>query len=176
MIYKLFIKISLHRFCFRVLITIILYHANRTSMSTLLTFLYGAAVLIILYHIVHVLYSVYYTPGSTTLYNSSVTQAIFPSETKKLAPTWGTNDLGMIKGDPTKYGRGDFWPSSGQGYVPDKYASGGASPSGGMRDAPPVAPVELRPGYDPLPSFRQIYEQHPEIPEKKVWPVGWWGQ
>ena len=78
--------------------------------------------------------------------------------------------------NPSKYGEGDFWPESGQGYVPDKYASGGASPSGGMREAPPVAPVELRPGYDALPSFRQIYEQHPDIPEKKVWPVGWWGQ
>ena len=159
-------------------------------MSYLLLFLYGAAILILLYHVIHILYSVYYTPGSTTLYHTSVTQTLFPKEANKLSPLWGTNAAGMMKEDskdginwpaapsknPSKYGEGDFWPESGQGYVPDKYASGGASPSGGMREAPPVAPVELRPGYDALPSFRQIYEQHPEIPEKKVWPVGWWGQ
>ena len=145
------------------------------SQPTFLLFLYGALFLVFLYHIIHILYSVYYTPGTSVVYNSAVTQKIFPSDKAKLSPTWGTNSIGRMKEDPTKYGQEDFWPESGQGYVPRASGSGGPSPSGGERSPGTFIPTELRPGYGALPTMQNIYEQNTEIPEKTVWPVGWWG-
>ena len=142
--------------------------------SRFLSFLYGAGILIVLYFIVKQIFSVYYTPGSYAVYDSPITQTLFPSE-KRLQPTWGTTSMGMMKADPTKYGPADFWPESGQRYVPDKKGSGGPSPSGGERSVGVNHPVVLREGYDPLPTVRNIYADDAEIPEKKVWSVGWWG-
>jgi hypothetical protein len=143
--------------------------------STLLLCLYGVLFIVILYHIVHILYSVSYTPGVSTLYDSPITQTLFPSEKGKLRPNWGTDKIGLMKADPTKYGQGKFWPKSGKGFVPTKNGSGGPSPSGGERKGGVKLPVVLRRGYDQLPMVKKIYEARDAIPEKKVWPVGWWG-
>jgi len=115
-------------------------------MRGFLLFIYGVAIIAIIYLIVRMFYSVYYTPGSTTLYNSPITQKLFPSATKKVFPTFGYNKLGMYDGDPTKYGQGSFWPESGAGYKPNKYGSGGPSPSGGERPTLPI-PDETEVGF-----------------------------
>jgi hypothetical protein len=144
-------------------------------MEEVTSFVYGVLLILILYFFLRQLYSVYYTPGSTTLYDSPITQALFPGATKRLFPSWGYNSAGMVKGDPTKYGQGSFWPNSGKGFVARASGSGGPSPSGGMRDHKISTEVELRDGYDPLPLIRDIYDQNAEIPKPVHTEVGWWG-
>lgn len=145
------------------------------DMSELGSFLYGASSVFIIYVIAYQLYSVYYTPGNSTLYSSPISQMLFPGAKNPLYPRWGYDKVGMIKGDPTKYGAASFWPKSGKGFVPDPAGSGGPSPSGGMRDFKVSTKVELRDGYDPLPVLRDVYDQDPEIPKPTVTEVGWWG-
>jgi hypothetical protein len=126
------------------------------------------------------LYSVYYTPGVDVIYNSPVTQRLFPGEKAPLFPSWGYNKLGMLKNDPTKFGQGDFWPASGKGYVPNKMGYPGPSPSGGLRQTFPI-PAEVPVGfwgYSPMPSKNvnlDIYENDPSIPTPVEVEVGWWG-
>ena len=103
------------------------------SLSGLLTIIYGVGIALILYLFVRLLYSVYYTPGVTTVYNSPQAQKLFPNAMKKLFPTWGYNKAGMYDGQAFKFGQGNFYPESGKGFVPNKFGSPGASPSGGMR-------------------------------------------
>lgn len=147
-------------------------------MHGFLIFTYGVSILVILYVVVEMLYSVYYTPGVTTLYNSPEAQQLFPSVKNKLFPTWGYTKQGLYKGDPTKYGQGQFWPQSGKGYVPNKFGSGGPSPSGGMRPTNPI-PDEVEVGWwssspeHPDKVHLDIYDsssQHVEY----ITPVGHW--
>ncbi len=147
-------------------------------MGYLFKFIYGVVILTILYFFVRMLYSVYYTPGSTVLYNSSVTQQLFPNAINKMFPTFGYNSQGMIKGDRTKYGQGEFWPESGKGFVPNKYGSPGASPSGGMRPSFPI-PNETEVGFwgvtpqaNNVASY-DIYENSSQYVEY-VTPIGHW--
>lgn len=134
--------------------------------------LYGLLLVIVIYFGLHYFYSVNYL-GTDTLYGSSVTQTLFPGE-KSMMPTWGTNPIGMMNPDGTKYGMNSFWPEHVP-YQPTKSGSGGASPSGGERGAKGYYPgVELRDGYDPVPTIQTIYDES-GLPEKKVWEVGWWG-
>jgi hypothetical protein len=147
-------------------------------MGYLLKFIYGVVILAILYFFVRMLYSVYYTPGSTVLYNSSVTQQLFPNAINKMFPTFGYNSQGMIKGDRTKYGQGEFWPESGKGFVPNKYGSPGASPSGGMRPSFPI-PNDVDVGFwgnvnEPRQSVQlDIYDNSTQHVEYET-SVGWW--
>jgi hypothetical protein len=149
-------------------------------MTQLVTCIYGAIFIGLLYFFIKMLYSVQYTPGSTTIYNSPVAQALFPGEPNKLSPTWGYNELGMIKQDPTKYGQNGFWPKSGPGFEPTALGSGGPSPSGGMRSGG-TGPTESEVGWwkgditYPSNTITSIYDNDAEIPEKKVTVVGWWG-
>ena len=141
-----------------------------------MTFLYSILLLLILYGIAAMFYFVYYTPGTYTLYDSPIARLLFPWVKHPLFPSWGTTTSGMIQMDKTKYGAGSFWPQSGE---PNQSVSCGADPAGGMRPTQlPSEPVQLRNGYDPLPSIHSIdiYEQRVDIPEKTVWPVGWWGE
>ena len=134
---------------------------------------YGLLIAAVLYLALHYFYSVNYTPGVSTLYGSPVTQKLFPGE-RSLVPTWGYDKAGFMHADPTKYGTDLYWPESVP-YKPTKSGSGGPDPSGGMRGSKGYYPgVELRDGYDPLPTVRNIYDDS-SIPEKKVWEVGWWG-
>jgi hypothetical protein len=141
------------------------------------TFIYGVVIFLILYFIIKTFYSVYYTPGSTTVYNSPISQLLFPSD-KKLFPSWGYNKLGMLKGDSTKYGQSNFYPQSGPDFVPNKFGSGGPDPSGGMRNPTPASPVSI--GWwngdikQPIHSIQNIYDTT-EIPEKTIVDIGWWG-
>lgn len=137
--------------------------------------LYGVAFLIVIYLIIRQFYSVQYTPGVTVLYDTPVTQRLFPDATKKLFPTWGYDEIGRVKSDPTKYGQGEFWPESGKGYEPTASGSGGPDPSGGMRSARLPTHWELREGYDPLPTVRNIYDSHADIPRPTTTDIGWWG-
>lgn len=91
--------------------------------------LYGLLFLVLVYLALHYFYSVQYL-GATTLYGSSVTQALFPGE-KSMPPIWGTNSIGMMNPNPA-YGQGDFWPQQVP-YQAKKSGSGGPSPSGGAR-------------------------------------------
>jgi hypothetical protein len=116
-------------------------------MSLFATLIYGLAVVLIIYFVVRMLFSVYYTPGVTTIYNSPQAQQLFPNATNKLFPTWGYNKAGMYSGQPFKYGQGQFWPESGAGFVPNKYGSGGPSPNGGMRSGGGPIPAESEIGY-----------------------------
>jgi len=149
-------------------------------MQGILILIYGAAFLAVVYFIVQMLYSVYYTPGTTVLYNSPITQQLFPNAEKKLFPTWGYNKAGMYDGQPFKFGAGDFWPSSGKGYKPNKFGSGGPSPSGGMRPTFPI-PAETDIGFwgyapkHPEKVNIDIYDNSPEIPPEREVAVGWWG-
>ena len=147
-------------------------------MRGFLIFIYGVAILAIIYFIVQMLFSVYYTPGVTTVYNSPQAQKLFPGTPNKLTPLWGYTKQGLYKGDPTKYGQGQFWPESGKGFVPNKFGSGGPSPSGGMRPTLPI-PDESEVGYwgyspeHPEKVHLDIYDnssQHVEY----ITPVGWW--
>ena len=114
--------------------------------KSLMTIIYGIIFFTLLYFIVKLLFQVYYTPGSTVVYNSPVAQALFPGEKHKLMPQWGYNSLGMYSGDATKYGQGDFWPTSGKNYEPSKYGYGGPDPSGGERKTMPI-PSEVDVGF-----------------------------
>lgn len=145
--------------------------------------IYGIAIIIVLYLIVQQMYSVYYTPGVITVYNSPIVQKLFPSIPNKMPPTWGYNQLGFMKADPTKYGQGEFWLSSGKGYKPNKSGSGGPSPSGGERNASIFSaghPSEIEVGWwngeieQPVRTIDAIYEEQDAIPEKTVWTVGHW--
>jgi hypothetical protein len=147
-------------------------------MSYILTFIYGVAILAIIYFVVQTLYSVYYTPGTTTLYNSPITQKLFPNATNKLFPTWGYTKSGMYKGQAFKFGQGKFWPNSGKGFVPNKFGSGGPSPSGGMRPTLPI-PAESEIGFwgqthtaEDVASY-DIYDNSSHRIEY-ITPVGWW--
>ena len=148
-------------------------------MRGVLIFTYGVSILVILYFILEMLYSVYYTPGVTTIYNSPITQKIFPGTPNKLMPQWGYTKQGLYSGEPTKYGQGQFWPESGQGYVPNKFGSGGPSPLGGMRSGGDPIPDESEVGWwssspqHPDNVHLDIYDsssQHVEY----ITPVGHW--
>jgi hypothetical protein len=145
-----------------------------------LSILYGVTIIAILYFVIRMMYSVYYTPGSTVLYNSPVTQQLFPGVANKLFPTWGYNKAGMYNGQPFKFGQQEFWPKSGKGYVPNKFGSPGASPSGGMRPTFKI-PSEVDVGFwgnSPQPESGanlDIYDnssQHVEY----ITPVGHWDE
>lgn len=149
-------------------------------MSLFATLIYGLAVVLIIYFIVRIMYSTYYTPGTNVIYNSSIAQQLFPNEKAKLTPLWGVNKLGMYSGEPYKYGQGQFWPNSGKGYKPNKMGYPGPSPSGGLRQQYPI-PAESEIGYwgsSPPISNKvniDIYDtssQHVEYKSK----VGWWGE
>ena len=144
-----------------------------------ITCIYGVIIVVILYLSVRMFYSVEYTPGVTTLYDSPITQQLFPNEPHKLSPSWGYNEAGILENDPTKYGRGSFWPESGKGFKPTADASGGPSPSGGMRSGgsgPVNVPIGSWQGDITYPSrtITSIYDDS-GIPEKTVSDVGWWG-
>ena len=136
--------------------------------------LYGLLFLALSYLVLQSLYSVYYTPGVKTLYGSSLPQALFPG-VRSMNPTWGHNSIGMMNSDATKHGQGSFWPEHIP-YQANKSGSGGVDPSGGLRGSKDgyYAGVELREGYDPVPTIQNIYDES-GIPEKKVCDVGWWG-
>jgi hypothetical protein len=145
-----------------------------------LSIIYGIIFFTILYFIAKLLFQVYYTPGSTVLYNSPVTQSLFPGEKNKLFPSWGYNSLGMYKGDATKYGQDDFWPTTGKNYEPDKYGYGGPSPSGGERKTMPI-PDEVNVGFwgktpaisnTAIIDIYDISSQHVEYDT----PIGWWNE
>ena len=104
----------------------------------LLTFIYGTILALIIYYVITSMYSVYYTPGTNTLYNSPITQQLFPNAMNKMFPTWGYNRAGMYDGQKFKFGQGSFYPSTGNGYKPTKYGYGGPSPSGGERPTLPI--------------------------------------
>lgn len=125
-------------------------------MSALLLFIYGVSILAILYFVVETLYSVYYTPGVNTIYNSPQAQQLFPNATNKLTPLWGYNKIGMYDGQPFKFGQGEMWPESGKSFVPNKFGSPGASPQGGMRPTFKI-PDETEVGW---------WSSSPEHPEK----------
>ena len=134
--------------------------------------LYGLAVVVLIYLALHYFYSVHYVAGSA-LYGSPVTQLLFPGE-RSMFPTWGYNKIGMVHPDPTKHGQATFWPQHVP-YQAKKSGSGGPDPEGGERGSKGYYPgVELREGYDPVPTIQNIYDES-GIPEKKVWGVGWWG-
>jgi hypothetical protein len=140
--------------------------------------IYGVVIITALFFFVKMLYSVYYTPGETVIYNSPQAQKFFPGAKNKLFPTWGYNRAGMYDNQPFKFGQGQFWPESGKGFVPNKFGSPGASPSGGMRPSFPI-PAESQVGYwgqtpdQQINGIRDIYDnssQHVHY----ITPVGWW--
>ena len=134
--------------------------------------LYGLVLVILIYLALHYFYSVDYVAGST-LYGSPITQMLFPGE-RSMFPTRGYNKTGMIHPDPTKHGQDKFWPQHVP-YQANKSGSGGPNPEGGERGSKGYYPgVELREGYDPVPTIQNIYDES-GIPEKKVWSVGWCG-
>lgn len=146
--------------------------------QAILNLIYGVIFVALVYFIVRNLYSVYYTPGTTVLYDSPITQALFPEAKNKLFPTWGYNKAGMLKGDATKFGQNGFWPQSGKGFVPNKFGSGGPSPTGGMRPTLPI-PDETEVGYwgnihkaDDVASY-DIYDNSSQH-VKYITPVGHW--
>ena len=148
-------------------------------MHWLLNLIYGAIALAAIYFLVQTLYSVYYTPGTTVLYNSPVTQALFPNAMNKLFPTWGYNKAGMYSGQPFKFGAGKFWPESGKGFVPNKFGSPGAAPSGGMRPSFKI-PGEVDVGYwGTSPSAENVasYDIYDTSSQHVRYdtPIGWWG-
>lgn len=148
-------------------------------MSNVLTFIYGIVILVLLYFFTRMLYSVYYTPGTTVIYNSPQAQQLFPAAKDKLYPTWGYNRAGMYDGQPFKFGAGSFYPESGKGFVPNKFGSSGASPSGGMRPSFPIPSSTAIGfwGYTPHPEQTielNIYD-HGDQRVEYTTPVGWWG-
>lgn len=147
----------------------------------LLQLIYGAGILVIIYLIVRMLYSVYYTPGVDVIYNSPVAQQLFPGAKAKLMPNWGyTKPMGLYSGEPTKFGQGEFWPSSGKGYVANKKAFSPPSPTGGLRPYYPMI-EECSTGWwngniDPKKNVNlDIYDSNDEIPAQTESEVGWWG-
>lgn len=149
-------------------------------MNWILTVIYGALLLTAFYFFVRMLYSVYYTPGVTTLYNSPITQQLFPGAKGKLYPTWGYTKQGLYSGQPFTFGAAEFWPESGAGFKPNKYGSGGPSPSGGMRSGGGPIPAESDVGYwGNVPVAERnvqldIYDTSSQQVEYKT-PIGWWG-
>jgi hypothetical protein len=149
------------------------------TMNAYLPVIYGVLVITALFLFVKMLYSVYYTPGVTTIYNSPQAQKLFPGTKNKLFPTWGYSKAGMYSGKPFKYGQGQFWPESGKGFVPNKFGSPGASPSGGMRPTFPI-PNETQVGFwgstpdHQTNTIRDIYDNSSQHVEYDT-PVGWWG-
>jgi len=147
-------------------------------MNHIVKLIYGVSILVILYFILEMLYSVYYTPGLTTIYNSPQAQKFFPGAKDKLFPTFGYNKAGMYSGEPTKFGQGQFWPSSGKGFVPNKFGSGGPSPSGGMRPTLPI-PDETNVGFwgyspkHPDNVHLDIYDSSSQH-VKYITPIGHW--
>ena len=148
------------------------------TLNKFLPLIYGVLIFAALYFFVKMLYSVYYTPGSTVLYDSPVTQRLFPGAKDKLMPTWGYNKAGMYDGQPFKYGQAEFWPASGKGFVPNKNGSPGPSPTGGMRPTFQI-PNESKVGYwgeshEPERNIElDIYDnssQHVEY----ITPIGHW--
>lgn len=153
------------------------------SSITISNVIYGALFFIFVYIMIRDLYTVVYTPGSPTLYDSPIVQRLFPDMKNKLFPSWGYNSIGMYSGDPTKYGQGTFWPKSGKGYIPNKYGSGGMDPSGGERkggDGRGI-PSEVDVGWwngtieQPERTIQNIYDNNASIPEPKIADIGWWG-
>jgi hypothetical protein len=148
-------------------------------MRGFLIFTYGVAILVTIYFIVQMLFSVYYTPGVTTIYNSPQAQKLFPNVPNKLFPTYGYTKQGLYKGEPTKYGQGKFWPESGKGFVPNKFGSGGASPEGGMRPTFSI-PSETQVGFwgstpdQQINNIRDIYDNSSQHVEYTT-PIGYWG-
>lgn len=148
------------------------------TLRDFLPVIYGVVILTVIYLIIRMLYSVNYTPGTTTLYNSPITQKLFPNATNKLFPTWGYNKAGMYDGQAFKYGQGSFWPESSAGYKPNKYGYGGPSPSGGERPTLPI-PDETSVGFwGYTPQHEQnvqldIYDNSSQHVEYNT-PVGWW--
>ena len=146
--------------------------------TNLLTYIYGTVLGVALFLFVHYLFSVYYTPGVRTLYNSPVTQQLFPNAMNKIYPLWGYNKAGMYDDQPFKFGANQFYPKSGPAYQPTKYGSGGASPEGGMRPTLPI-PKEVEVGWwseSPEPVQRvqvPVYGQE-SIPRSTEIEVGWW--
>jgi hypothetical protein len=144
-----------------------------------LTFIYGFAFLLLFIILLRQFYSVYYTPGVTTLYNTPVVQKLFPQQKGKLAPLWGYNKIGTISSDNTKYGQDDFWPEDGQGYRPTKSGSGGAHPMGGERNTKLPFSEDLELGWwngdysYQTNTAQSIYDSR-GIPEKMVVDVGHW--
>jgi hypothetical protein len=100
------------------------------AQTNLLTYIYGTVLGITLFLFIRYLYSVYYTPGVRTLYNSPVTQQLFPNAMNKIYPLWGYNKAGMYDDQPFKFGADRFYPESGPGYKPTKYGSGGGQSRG----------------------------------------------
>lgn len=141
--------------------------------------IYGVVIITALFFFVKMLYSVYYTPGETVIYNSPQAQKLFPGAKNKLFPTWGYNKSGMYDGQPFKFGQGQFWPESGKGFVPNKFGSPGASPTGGMRPSFPI-PAESQVGYwGYSPQARDtasydIYDNSSQHVQYDT-PIGWWG-
>ena len=138
--------------------------------------IYGITILVVIYFLVHKLFSVYYTPGVSSLYNSQLIQTLFPNE-NKIFPTWGSNLFGMYD-SPFTFGQSDFWPNSGNGYVPTKEGSPGASPTG-IRPTFPI-PKSVDVGYwGYTPTYNKnvpldIYDYTPQG-TKYISSVGWWG-
>jgi hypothetical protein len=148
------------------------------AQTNLLTYIYGTIVGVVLFLFVRYLYSVYYTPGVRSLYNSPVTQQLFPNAMNKIYPLWGYNQAGMYDDQPFKFGADRFYPESGPGYKPSKYGSGGASPEGGMRPTLPI-PKEVEVGWwshspQPVQSVQVPVYGSETIPEPKKIEVGWW--
>jgi hypothetical protein len=151
-----------------------------TMMTTGLTLVYGIIAAVIVFNFILMLFSVYYTPGVTTIYNTPTSQKLFPTAINKIFPSWGYNKLGMYDGQSFKIGQGSFWPSSGKGYIPNKYGSTGASPRGGMRTRFSI-PSETHTGWwssSPEHKTRilmNIYDnssQHVQY----ITPIGWWNK
>jgi hypothetical protein len=95
----------------------------------MLGILYGLIGLFLLIVLLHMFFSVYYTPGVQVLYDTPLSQKLFPYG-RRLWPTWGYNSWGRYDGNK---GYGKWWPRGGSGYIPNKYGSTGADPAGGMR-------------------------------------------
>ena len=137
--------------------------------------LYGL-VLIIIYAGLYRFYSINYL-GQSTLYQSPITNILFPYATNKMYPTWGYDVNGRIESSPTKHGLNKFYPIEQQGYVPKKQASTGLSPNGGMRKYLPGsnAPVGHWNDviYNPIHTIQSIYDDS-NIPAQTVIDVGHW--
>jgi hypothetical protein len=91
-----------------------------------------------------------------------------------MANQWGYTPVGRGNIEPPTT-HNTYWPESGKGYVPKATGYPGVSPSGGMRMERAAPPVQLRPGYDPLPTLREIYDPRASIPKPTTTAVGWWG-
>jgi hypothetical protein len=92
-----------------------------------------------------------------------------------MANQWGYTPVGRgnIESPDT---HNTFWPESGKGYIPKSTGYAGVSPSGGMRLERVAPRVQLRPGYDPLPTLREIYDPRAGAARQPTTTaVGWWG-